>query len=199
MQTRSQVVYTSFSKKSALQPPPLRLRKGKPAIRAASKPDSVHPARTPGSDHSSEQSTRDFIASSRTRAGRAARSIPYLILLQGGLAMRVRSRVAPVVSYTAFSPLPPRGGGLFSVALSICGDCRRTPGLHGRVLCPAESGLSSPSRARPVTRADRRKVKDRGTGCARTSCRPQGPYCAVPAAPRTAAASCGSRRTRRRG
>ena len=24
--------------------------------------------------------------------------------------MRVRSRVAPVVSYTAFSPLPPRGG-----------------------------------------------------------------------------------------
>ena len=36
--------------------------------------------------------------------------------------MRVRSRVAPVVSYTAFSPLPPRGGGLFSVALSICGD-----------------------------------------------------------------------------
>ena len=126
-------------------------------IRAASKPDSVHLARTSGSDHSSEQSTRDFIASSRTRTGRAARSIPYLILLRGGLAMRARSRVAPVVSCTAFSPLPPRGGGLFSVALSICGDCRRTPGLDDRVLCPAESGLSSPSRARPVTRADHRR------------------------------------------
>ena len=122
-------------------------------IRAASKPDSVHLARTSGSDHSSEQSTRDFIASSRTRTGRAARSIPYLILLRGGLAMRARSRVAPVVSCTAFSPLPPRGGGLFSVALSMCGDCRRTPGLDDRVLCPAESGLSSPLRARPVTRA----------------------------------------------
>ena len=36
--------------------------------------------------------------------------------------MRVRSHVTPVVSYTAFSPLPPRGGGLFSVALAICSD-----------------------------------------------------------------------------
>ena len=70
--------------------------------------------------------------------------------------MRARSRVTPVVSYTTFSPLPPRGGGLFSVALSICGGYRHIPGLDDRVLCPVESGLSSPSRARPVTRADRR-------------------------------------------
>ena len=59
----------------------------------------------------------------------------------------------PVVSCSTLSPLPPEGGGLFSVALSIGGACHRPPGLDSRVLCPAESGLSSPLRARPVTRA----------------------------------------------
>lgn len=76
--------------------------------------------------------------------------------------MRARSRAAPVVSYTALSPLPPFApacadapeGGLFSVTLSIRGACRRAPGLDDRVLHPAESGLSSPLRARPVTRGE---------------------------------------------
>jgi len=48
---------------------------------------------------------------------RAARSIPYLILLRGGFALRGGSHPPPVVSYTAISPSP--CGCLFSVALSI--------------------------------------------------------------------------------
>ena len=46
--------------------------------------------------------------------------VPLLTLLRVGFTEPPQSPAALVVSYTAFSPLPPRkrGGGLFSVALS---------------------------------------------------------------------------------
>ena len=55
---------------------------------------------------------------------------------------------AAVVSYTAFSPLPDRSGGLFSAALSFPRIAPRHPSLHGRTPCSAESGLSSSSKNR---------------------------------------------------
>jgi len=72
-----------------------------------------------GSDHSSEQSTRDPIR--RTGTTRAASRIPYLILLQRGFAVRWRSHASPVVSYTTFSPWPGANAGR-SV---FCGTFRR--------------------------------------------------------------------------
>jgi len=60
---------------------------------------------------------------------------------------------AAVVSYTAFSPLPDRSGGLFSAALSFPRIAPRHPSLHGRTPCSAESGLSS-----PLARGDRRRI-----------------------------------------
>ena len=44
--------------------------------------------------------------------------LPYLVLLRTGLAELVTSPCRLVGSYPTVSPLPPKGGGLFSVALS---------------------------------------------------------------------------------
>ena len=103
----------------------------------------------------------------------------------------------PVVSYTAISPLPFKGG-LFSVALSIARDRPTPPVLDGRVLCPAESGLSSSLRMRPVTRAEPPKIKDHDRACGRSSCRPPAPSCAPPSVPWTEGQPDGSPRRRSR-
>ena len=81
------------------------------------------PSYAEGSDHSSERSTRG-IYGNQAHTTRAASHAPYLILLQSGFAVRRGSRQRPVVSYTTLSPFPPRirGGGLFSVALSVGAD-----------------------------------------------------------------------------
>lgn len=59
-------------------------------------------------------------------------------------------------------------GGLFSVALSITRDLPTPPVLDERVLCPAESGLSSSLRTRPVTRTEPPKIKDPCRACVRS-------------------------------
>jgi len=43
----------------------------------------------------------------------------YLFLLQKGFTKPIKSLILLVVSYTTFSPLPYKYGGLFSVALSL--------------------------------------------------------------------------------
>ena len=81
-------------------------------------------------------------------------------------------------------------------------------------LTAGSSALRSPDfphpfgRDRSRARSHGENVKDRGRGCGRTSCRPRGPRasrrprrawrCGPRSARRTEAASCGSRRTRRR-
>lgn len=160
------------------------------AVRRISRILFISPKENSG--HSSEQSTRDFTASSRTRTGRAARSVPYLILLRGGLALRAAfqpRRWALAPPFHHHRPAVARRPAVsFSVALSMSGVCRRPPGLDNRVLCPAESGLSSSSRTRPVARtAPPKNVKDRGTGDGRSSCTRRVPSCARPSAPCSAA------------
>jgi len=85
----------------------------------ANKPDSVHrPEAAPIIHLSNLPGT---LSGYDTGATRAASRVPYLILLQRGFAMRRRSRVRPVVSYTTFSPLPGANAGR-SV---FCGTFRR--------------------------------------------------------------------------
>lgn len=121
-------------------------------------------------------------------AGRAARSTSYLILLRGGFAVRAsfqprRWSLTPPFHHFGAGSFAPVGiclrslarqtfRCLFSVALSIARDCLAPSALDKRTLCPAESGLSSASRQRPVTRASLQEKfsKISGTGCARTSC-----------------------------
>ena len=99
-----------------------RWKVGEPACR----PGSVRPL-TRGGDHPSGTAVADSLVRS-TREHRAGRpqtlaqgtAVPLLTLLRVGFTEPPQSPAALVVSYTAVSPLPPRGrgGGLFSVALS---------------------------------------------------------------------------------
>ena len=158
---------------------------------------------------------------------RAVGSASYLILLRGGFALREPlSRSAGELlprhftnnqsRHQAQSTKRPPPACLFSVALSIAHDCHAPSALDKRILRPVESGLSSASRQRPVTRASLRKrlskigpqPLSRGRGCGRTSCRPRSPGACQPrrcgrwrrrAARRSAAAPGGNRRTRRHG
>lgn len=57
-------------------------------------------------------------ASSPRTPARPHRSAAFLALLRVGFTKPSRSPVTLVRSYRTVSPLPPRGGGLFSVALS---------------------------------------------------------------------------------
>src|ERR1700678_4059388 len=95
---------------------------GEPACR----PGSVRPLAR-GGDHPSGTAVTDSLVRS-TREHRAGRpptlaqgtAVPLLTWLRVGFTEPPQSPAALVVSYTAVSPLPPRGrgGGLFSVALS---------------------------------------------------------------------------------
>src|ERR1700677_233169 len=93
---------------------------GEPACR----PGSVRPLAR-GGDHPSRAAVADSLVRP-TREHRAGRpqtlaqgtAVPLLALLRVGFTEPPQSPVALVVSYTTVSPLPPRGGGLFSVALS---------------------------------------------------------------------------------
>ena len=51
----------------------------------------------------------------------------------------------------------------FSVPLSIACVCHTPSALKGRILCPAESGLSSASRQRPVARASLQEKLSKNT------------------------------------
>ena len=85
----------------------------------ANKPDSVHRPKTAPIIRLSD--LPGTLSSREAGTARAAPRVPYLILLQRGFALRRRFRVRPVVSYTAFSPLPGANAGR-SV---FCGTFRR--------------------------------------------------------------------------
>ena len=105
----------------------------------------------------------------------------------------------------------------YRLAAAVC-SLWRFPSAAFAAALPAltagPSALRSPDfphpcgRDRSHARSHGENVKDRGRGCGRTLCRPPapGPFrrtrrssrCGPRSAPRTAAASCGSRRTRRR-
>ena len=191
-----------------------RPKKNPPKRRAASKPDSVPRRRSGRSGHSSKQSTRSLMRTVRHTAGGAPRSTSYSILLRGGLALRRRSRAHPGGPlprlFTIAAPL--RAAAVsFSVALSVARLVAAPSALDERILCPAESGLSSAFWPRPVTRAPLQEKSsearvNRGKACARTSCRPRRPAaarlrrcaCSRPrAGSRSAAAPDGIRRRRR--
>lgn len=81
----------------------------------------------------------------KTRDSNAAGNdiIPYLALLRKGLARQRNFHSAPVVSYTAISPLPNCFGGMLSVALSFPALFVQISSVR-RTSRPVESGLSSP-------------------------------------------------------
>jgi hypothetical protein len=95
---------------------------GEPACR----PGSVRPLARGGGHPSGTAVAGSLVRPTREhRAGRPrtlaqGTVVPLLALLRVGFTEPPQSPAALVVSYTAFSPLPPRkrGGGLFSVALS---------------------------------------------------------------------------------
>ena len=135
----------------------------------------------------------------RNRHPTGSRSVPYLILLRGGFALRgTLSRPAGGLLHRPFTVfgaraiasvrLSARFGSvarafvrLFSVALSIAGDYLLPSAFDKRILRPAESGLSSvlADSDRSLARRFRRKFQRavprlrRGRGCDRTSCRQQ--------------------------
>lgn len=131
------------------------------------------------------------------RTGRP--SIPYLILLRGGLAKTCVVSDAPVGSYPAFSLSPVRAT-CFLWRFPSCGISPHPPPIAG-----GSSALWSPDfplpcgsdRFRRASLQGREEIS-RGRGFARTSCRPQGPNCGPPTAKRLAAARDGTRRTRPR-
>ena len=131
-----------------------------------------------------------------SRTGRP--SIPYLILLRGGLA---KSRVvsdAPVGSYPAFSLSPARATCFLWRFPSHGISPRPSP------IADESPALWSPDfplpfgsdRFRRASLQGRSKSISRGRGCDRTSCRPRDPSCDRRAARRSAAAQGGIRRTR---
>ncbi len=125
------------------------------------------------SGHSSKQSTRGLMTPFEKPAERAARSTPYLILLRGGFTLHASFQPRRWSLTPPFHYHRPEGlRYLFSVALSIAHGCHAPSALDKRILCPAESGLSSASRQRPVTRTSlQEKIsKISGKECARTSC-----------------------------
>ena len=94
---------------------------------------------------------------------REQRLSAYLGLLRKGFAVHGGLRPPPVVSYTAFSPLPPGGRRFVSVALSVARVCPAPAGHCSRPSRSVESGLSSRLRGRLAAPAQ--SVK---SGCGRT-------------------------------
>lgn len=132
-----------------------------------------------------------------SRTGRP--SIPYLILLRGGLA---KSRIvsdAPVGSYPAFSLSPVRAT-CFLWRFPSCGISPHPPPI-----ADGSSALWSPDFPLPRGSDRFRRASlqgseeiNRGRECDRTSCRPRDPNCGPRAVRRSAAARDGIRRTRPR-
>ena len=142
--------------------------------------------------HSSEQSTRNLMAEA-SRTGRP--SIPYLILLRGGLALTRIASGAPVGSYPAFS-LSPARATCFLWRFPSCGISPHPPSI-----ADGSSALWSPDFPLPcgsdqfLRTSPQGKSISRGKGFGRTSCRQRDPHCGRRAARRSAAGRDGTRRT----
>ena len=82
------------------------------------------------------------------RQRRGQRLAPLFDLAPDGVCLAPAITGGPVVSYTAFSPLPARVspcGGLFLWHFPSTPVSRRRSSLDSGTSCPAESGLSSPT------------------------------------------------------
>ena len=165
-----------------------------------------------GSDHSSERSTRDcaFLSAGTARAARVWS--PIRSCSGRGFPCRASSPRRAAVSCTALSPLlrgSPRGAVCSLWHFPSARLARASPACWA-----GRPALRSPDFPHPLGRdrslagtAEEIKFKDPCTAGVRTSCTPPAaeacphwrPWrCAARAAPRTAAASCGTRRIRHR-
>ena len=172
------------------------------------------------------QSTRNLMASFTAPTERAARSIPYLILLRGGFALRAAFQprrwsltppfhhcgarlVVRSVRACALTHSLPRSESLPRFANPspsiLCGTFRRArlpcalrPSRADPLPCGVRTFLCLAAATGRSRAASGEIVKYRDTGCGRTSCRQQGPHCGRRAATRSAAGRDGNHRIRRR-
>jgi len=120
--------WSPMKKPAGAKNSPSRLSNGTPVYLApwgfnqADKPSSVSPAGYPGGDggHSSRAPVaRGLQQPTRGPWAGRPRTPSYLALLRVGFTEPPMSPPALVSSYLTVSPLPPEGGGLLSVALSL--------------------------------------------------------------------------------